>query len=60
VRRLAARLLVAAAIAASGCGVKGPPRPAGAPEKPAPAAPRDTIQAAPPAPPEPAAAEGAK
>ena len=56
-RRRAAGLLVAAAVAAAGCGVKGPPRPAGAPEKPAPPAPRDTIQAAPPARP---AAEGAK
>jgi hypothetical protein len=54
VRGRAAGLLVAATVAAAGCGVKGPPRPAGAPEKPAP---RDTIQAAPPAQP---AAEGAK
>jgi len=57
VRRLAAGLLVAVTVAAAGCGVKGPPRPAGAPEKQAPPTPRDTIQAAPPAQP---AAEGAK
>jgi len=58
VRALAAPLALAVTlVVAAGCGVKGPPRPAGAPEKPAPAAPRDTIQAAPPAQP---ATEGAK
>jgi len=59
VRRLAAAVLGALALsaAAAGCGVKGPPKPAGAPERPAP---RDTMQAAPPAPPEPATGEGAK
>jgi hypothetical protein len=56
--RVAAALALAVTLgAAAGCGVKGPPRPAGAPEKPAPPAPRDTIQAAPPAQPAP---EGAK
>jgi hypothetical protein len=50
VRRLACGLLVAVTVAAAGCGVKGPPRPSGAPERPAPAAPKDTISAAPAAP----------
>ena len=53
-RRAAAVALASLALAAAGCGAKGPPRPAGAPEKPAP---RDTIQAAPPARPAPEAAK---
>jgi predicted small lipoprotein YifL len=56
VRRRAAGLLAATALAAwaAGCGVKGPPRPSGAPERPAP---RDAAPAGSPAPP---VAEGAR